>query len=141
MPVVSISAELAAAPERVWALVSDLSRYDEWNTDHAGFPDGIPELAPGATYREDLRILGTPGQVTWTVTEVDAPNRLTLDGAGPMGVTLGQVLSLSASGDGTTVTLKASFDGGPVAGPMGMAIACAGEKAAAESLRKLGTLV
>jgi len=39
------------------------------------------------------------------------------------------------------VTMKTSFDGGPVAGPMGMAIARAGKKATTESLRRLGTLV
>jgi hypothetical protein len=141
MPTVSASTELAATQDTVWALISDFSRYGEWNETHTGFPDGTPELAEGASYLENVRIMGMPGQVKWTVTEVQEPSRLRLDGAGPMGIALGQVLELAASGDGTTVSLQTSFAGGPLAGPMGVAVAQAGEKAAAASLQKLKAML
>lgn len=141
MPTIRTSTEVAAAPEQVWALVSDLSRYGEWNVAHAGFPDGTPVLAAGQSYHEDLRIMGTPGRVRWTVADVDAPHRLELSGSGPMGVTLGQVLSLTGTGAGTVVQLETSFDGGPVVGPMGDAVAHAGQQAADESLQRLTALV
>ncbi len=141
MPTVSSSAELAVAPDRVWALVSDFSRYGEWNVAHTAFPDGPPELTTGTTYREDLRIMGMPGQVRWTIAEFDAPKLLRLNGTGPMGVTLEQVLSISATAAGATVNLETSFDGGPIAGPIGAAVAQAGQRAATESLQKLSGLM
>ncbi len=62
-------------------------------------------------------------------------------GEGPMGITLGTRLELAASGDGTTVSISVSFDGGPLAGPMGATVAASAEKGAAQSLEKLAALV
>jgi hypothetical protein len=141
MPTVTFSADIAAPLEKVWEIAGDLGRYGEWNTTHTGFPDGVPTLADGATFRERVTIMGMPGEATWTVKELSAPNKLVLDGAGPMGVTLGQTLELTATGGATTVSFTASFDGGPLAGPMGAAVAASAEKAAAESLEKLNGLL
>lgn len=140
MPTATTSAELPAAPEQVWAVISDFSRYGEWNDTHTDFPQGIPELAEGASFAENVLIMGMPGQIRWTVSEVDAPNTLRLDGAGPMGITLDQAVRLTGRGSGTEVTLETTFAGGPLTGPMGDAVAAAGRKAAAASLDKLAAL-
>ena len=34
---------------------------------HAGFPDGPPQLAEGVTFRERVTIMGMPGEATWRV--------------------------------------------------------------------------
>ncbi len=125
----------------MWAVASDLGRYGEWNTTHSGFPEGTPELAPAATFKQKVTIMGMPGEATWTVAELEAPSRLVLDGQGPMGVKLAQRLELAGEGDATSVSLTATFDGGALAGPMGDVVAKSAEKAGAESLERLRALV
>lgn len=142
MPTVNSSLEIPASPEDVWGVATDLSRYGEWNTTHTAFPDGAPEdLSEGASFREQITLMGMPGEATWTVAEVNGPNRVVWDGAGPMGIKLGTRLELAESGAGTTVTLEASFEGGPLVGPLGDSLGTAAEKSAAESLANLKGLL
>jgi hypothetical protein len=141
MPTVTSSIDIPAPAEAVWAVAADLGRYGEWNVAHTGFPDGVPALAPDAGFREKITIMGMPGEATWKVVGLDEPSRLTLDGTGPMGITLGSSLELAAESGGTKVTLATSFDGGPLAGPLGESIAKSAQRAAEESLGKLRALV
>ena len=141
MPEVTQSLEIAAPAEKVWEVATDLSRYGEWNISHTGFPDGTPTTEEGAKFREQITIMGMPGEATWTITETVAPERTVWSGEGPMGITLGTKLELAPSGDGTTVSISVSFDGGPLAGPMGATVAASAEKGAAQSLDKLKGLV
>jgi carbon monoxide dehydrogenase subunit G len=141
MPEVTQSLEIAAPAEKVWEVATDLSRYGEWNISHTGFPDGTPTTEQGAKFREQITIMGMPGEATWTITETVAPERTVWSGEGPMGITLGTKLELAPNGDGTTVSISVSFDGGPLAGPMGATVAASAEKGAAESLEKLKGLV
>jgi ligand-binding SRPBCC domain-containing protein len=124
MPTVSKSLDIPAPVDKVWEVAGDLSRYGEWNVTHTGFPDGTPTGEQGSTFKENITVMGMPGQATWT-----------------MGITLGSKLELAPNGDSTTVTIEVSFDGGPLAGPLGATVAASGEKAAAESLEKLKGLV
>lgn len=141
MPTVTQTLDIPAAPEKVWAVAGDFSRYGEWNVTHSDFPDGPPQLAQDVTYKEKVTLMGMPGEATWRVTEIEEPKVVAMDGDGPMGVKLGQRLELTGNGDGTTVSMTASFDGGPIVGPMGDALGKSAEKAAAESLEKLRGLV
>jgi carbon monoxide dehydrogenase subunit G len=141
MPEVKQSLEIAAPADKVWEVATDLSRYGEWNISHTGFPDGTPTTEEGAKFREQITIMGMPGEATWTITETVAPERTVWSGQGPMGITLGTKLELAPSGDGTTVSISVSFDGGPLAGPMGATVAASAEKGAAQSLEKLAGLV
>lgn len=141
MPTVSKSVDIPAPVEEVWAVASDLSRYGEWNISHTAFPDGEPTGEQGSTFKENITIMGMPGQATWTVTEREEPTRTVWSGEGPMGITLGTKLELAANGDSTTVSIAVSFDGGPLAGPLGETVAASAEKGALESLEKLKGLV
>lgn len=141
MPDVSRSIAIESTPESVWSVLSDLSRYGEWNEIHAGFPDGPPTLAEGVTFREKVTIMGMPGEATWKVTELDAPRMLGMSGDGPMGIRLAMSLAVAGSDGGSTVTMTSSFDGAPLAGPMGDAVAKAGGVAADNSLAKVKQLV
>jgi uncharacterized protein YndB with AHSA1/START domain len=141
MPTVTHSLDIPAAPEKVWEVATDLSRYGEWNVTHTGFPEGAPKNEQGSTFKEKITIMGMPGEATWTVAEVEQPKRLVWDGQGPMGITLGSKLELTPNGDGTTVALEVTFDGGPLVGPIGDTVAASGQKASAESLEKLKGLV
>jgi hypothetical protein len=141
MPTVTHTAELPGTPDQIWAVISDLGRYGDWNVTHTGFPDGAPTLADGLSFREKVTIMGMPGEATWTVKELTAPNKIVLEGAGPMGVQLGQEISLTGDNGATTINFSASFNGGPLAGPMGDAVAKSAEKAAEESVGKLRGLL
>jgi hypothetical protein len=141
MPEVTSTLDIPASPQAVWDVATDLSRYGEWNISHTGFPDGTPTAEEGASFREQITIMGMPGEATWTIAETVAPERTVWTGAGPMGITLGTRLELAPSGDGTAVSISVSFDGGPLAGPMGATVAASAEKGAAQSLEKLAALV
>jgi carbon monoxide dehydrogenase subunit G len=147
MPEVTQSLDIPAAPQAVWDVATDLSRYGEWNISHTGFPDGTPATEAGTKFREQITIMGMPGEANWEITEAVAPERTVWTGAGPMGIVLGTKLELAPSGEGegegegTTVSISVSFDGGPLAGPMGATVAASAEKGAAQSLEKLKELV
>lgn len=141
MPDISRSAELPAPPDRVWAIISDLSRYGEWNEIHVGFPDGAPQLAEGISFRENVTIMGMPGEAIWRVAELAPGARIVLDGDGPMGIKLAMRLELAAENGGSRVTMASSFDGPPLQGPLGAAVGKAGEQAAEASLEKVRALL
>jgi len=141
MPTVSQSLEIPADVELVWSVATDWSRYGEWNVTHSGFPDGPPGAEPGAKFKERITIMGMPGEADWTVAETIAPTRTAWSGEGPMGITLGTRIELVPSGTGTTATIEVSFDGGPLAGPLGDSVAKSAEKSALASLEKLRGLM
>ena len=141
MPEVTSTLDIPASQQAVWDVATDLARYGEWNISHTGFPDGTPQTEAGAKFREQITIMGMPGEANWEITEATAPERTVWTGAGPMGITLGTRLELAASGDGTAVSISVSFDGGPLAGPMGATVAASAEKGAAQSLEKLRDLL
>jgi hypothetical protein len=141
MPEVTSTLDIPASPQAVWDVATDLSRYGEWNISHTGFPDGTPASEAGAKFREQITIMGMPGEANWEIAEAVAPELTVWTGAGPMGIVLGTKLELAPSGDGTSVSISVSFDGGPLAGPMGATVAASAEKGAAQSLEKLAALV
>jgi ligand-binding SRPBCC domain-containing protein len=141
VPTVSHSLDIPAPADKVWEVATDLSRYGEWNITHTGFPEGSPTGEQGSVFKENITIMGMPGQATWTVTEREDPSKTVWTGEGPMGITLGTKLELASNGDSTTVSIEVSFDGGPLAGPLGATVAASAEKGAAESLEKLKGLV
>jgi hypothetical protein len=141
MPTVTESLEIPAGPERVWEIATDWSRYGEWNVTHTSFPDGLPGDAQGAKFKETITIMGLPGEANWTVAESTPPTRTVWAGEGPMGIRLGTRLELAPSADGTTVSISITFDGGPLAGPIGETVARSAQKGALESLERLRGMI
>jgi len=141
MPTVVQTLDIPATQERVWEVATDWSRYGEWNPTHTGFPEGPPPPQPGATFKERITVMGMPGEASWTVTEMTPPTRTVWDGRGPLGIRLGTRLELAAAGTATIVSIQISFDGGPLAGPIGDKVARSAEQGALESLMKLRGLV
>ena len=141
MPSVTKSVELALPPDQAFALATDPSRFSEWLTLHAGWPQGEPGAPEtGAEFTQQLRIMGMPADVQWTVEQLDAPSRLVLKGAGPMGALLATTITVAPNGDGAEVSYEAEFSGGGIQGPMGdMVTKQAGEQIEA-SLGRLQAL-
>ena len=141
MPTVTQTLDIPAPADRVWEVATDLSRYGEWNVTHTGFPEGAPQAEQGATFKEKITIMGMPGEAQWKVREFSAPVRTAWDGEGPMGIRLGTRIELAPSDEGTTVSISISFDGGPLAGPVGETVARSAQKGALESLERLRGMV
>jgi uncharacterized protein YndB with AHSA1/START domain len=132
---------LSAAPERVWETVTDIDLFDSWMADHAGFVGETPsELAPGATFIEEVRIMGMPAQVTWKVTELAPAKRLVLEGTGPMGTTARAGLDLQPAGSGASLTFTSAVEG-EVTVPFAGTIQQELDKNVTQSLEKLRGLL
>ncbi|MFD5683380.1 type II toxin-antitoxin system Rv0910 family toxin [Streptomyces bacillaris] len=143
MAEVSAEARIEAPAGKVWAQLTDFSSYGEWNATHTSFPAGGPAtLEKGAVYEENMKLMGFPAEVTWTVDELESGRLLTTRGKGPMGVALAMHYSLTPSPDGeaTTVRIEGEFTGAAVS-MMGGKLKDSATAALQESLRKLDGLV
>jgi carbon monoxide dehydrogenase subunit G len=141
MAEVSAQARIAAPAGKVWDLLTDFSSYGEWNATHTAFPDGGPQpLAAGASYQENMRMMGFPAEVTWTVDDLEPERLLGTSGKGPMGVSLGMRYTLTPAGDDTEVRIDGSFTGAAVSLMAGK-LKDSATAALNESLRKIAGLV
>jgi carbon monoxide dehydrogenase subunit G len=141
MPEVSVSAVLPAPADKVWAVLTDLDRFGEWNTIHTAFPGGVPSgLAVGTVYAERMTLMGMPTEVSWTVAALEPGRDWALAGKGPMGIALGQRYLLAAEGEGTRLTVESEFTGAAV-NLMAARVKDATTVALNDSLRRLAALV
>ena len=141
MQTVSTTREIVAPLESVWGIVKDPSRYGEWNVTHTGFPDGTPDFyAEGMRIRERLVIMGMPAEARWTITHYEDLRGVAMEGDGPMGITLRQILGLTESDGGTVAEVTTSIGGSLLLKPIVDSLAQAARKAAGESLEKLTAL-
>lgn len=137
----SAEAHIGAPAGKIWARLTDFTSYAEWNATHTSFPKGGPAtLEVSATYEENMKLMGFPAEVAWTVEELEPARLLTTRGKGPMGVNLAMRYSLAPDGDGTLVRIEGEFTGAAVSLMAGKLKDSAGA-ALAESLRRLAGLV
>jgi uncharacterized protein YndB with AHSA1/START domain len=105
----SVTIRMAAPPERVWGLVSDVTRIGEFSpeTFEAQWLDGADGPRPGARFRGHVRRNGR-GPVYWTtctVTAADPGREFAFSVAGLGGTTANTWrYSLEPASDGTDVT-------------------------------------
>ncbi|MFE2557813.1 SRPBCC family protein [Streptomyces sp. NPDC059352] len=141
MAEVSAETRIEVPAGKVWARLTDFSSYGEWNATHTSFPDGGPaNLETGATFTENMKLMGFPAEVLWTVEELETDRALAIRGKGPMGVTVATRYSLAADGDATTVRIEGEFTGAAVSLMAGK-LKDSATAALTESLRKLSGLV
>ncbi|MEW2047838.1 SRPBCC family protein [Streptomyces sp. NBC_00377] len=141
MAEVSAEARIQAPAEKVWAQLTDWPTYGEWNATHTSFPKGGPEtLEVGATFQENMKLMGFPAEVEWTVAELEPARVLAIRGKGPMAVSVATRYTLTPDGDATTVRIDGEFTGAAVSLMAGR-LKDSGTAALNESLRKLGGLV
>ncbi|MFD8570190.1 SRPBCC family protein [Streptomyces sp. NPDC059639] len=141
MAEVSAEARIEAPAEKVWAKLTDFSVYGEWNATHTSFPKGPPaSLELGGRFEENMKLMGFPAEVTWTVEDLADTRTLAIRGKGPMGVNVGTRYTLTADGDATTVRVDGEFTGAAVSLMAGK-LKDSATAALNESLRKLSGLV
>lgn len=103
---ISATTEIAANPETIYAMVSDLPRMGEWSPDNVGgtWAGGATEAAVGAKFRGKNK----NGKKSWSgavvVTEATAPTRFAFTTVvGPMKVA-NWIYEITPTGSGCTVT-------------------------------------
>lgn len=103
---VSVTRHIAAAPEAVWALVTDLPRMGEWSPENDGgsWAGGATGPAVGARFKGR----NSNGSKRWTtmcrVVELDAPRRFAFDVAvGALKIARWSY-AIEPDGDGCSVT-------------------------------------
>jgi carbon monoxide dehydrogenase subunit G len=128
--------EVAASTDAVWAKLTDTSSYGDWLVTHVGYPDGPPELAEGANFKEKVTVMGMPGEVEWTVTRYEPGSTVEMDGKGPMGTQMRAAYRVEESGAGSKVTFESEFSGAALAA-MAQPLETASSKALEQSLEQL----
>jgi carbon monoxide dehydrogenase subunit G len=142
MASVNAEVELPASAEKVWAVLSDLHRFDEWLTIHAGWSGDIPsELIAGTKLTEKVMLLGMANKIEWTVDAFDAPSLVKMSGSGMAGVKVGLSIAVTSTGDTSTATIETMFEGQMVVGALGKAVEKDAKKNLDESMAKLASLV
>ncbi|KOV89308.1 MULTISPECIES: SRPBCC family protein [unclassified Streptomyces] len=141
MAEVSAEARIQAPAGKVWAQLTDWPSYGAWNATHTSFPRGGPEeLAVGGTFQENMKLMGFPAEVDWTIEELEPARVLAVRGKGPMAVTVATRYTLIPDGDATTVRIDGEFTGAAVSLMAGK-LKDSATAALNESLRRLGGLV
>ncbi|MET8945937.1 SRPBCC family protein [Streptomyces sp. NPDC004542] len=141
MAEVSAEARIQAPAEKVWAKLTDWSAYGEWNATHTSFPKGGPEtLEVGGTFQENMKLMGFPAEVEWTIEELEPARVFAIRGKGPMAVNVATRYTLTPQDEGTTVRIDGEFTGAAVSLMAGK-LKDSATAALNESLRKLGGLV
>jgi uncharacterized protein YndB with AHSA1/START domain len=134
--------EFAAAPEKVWGVVSDPSRFGDWLGMHKAWKGDVPaEFTKGSQVTAIVSLLNMPNTITWTVDEYDPPKSVRLSGTGMAGVKVAITLEVAPSGTGTAMTIIAEFEGQMIVGAIGQAVEKAGIQELTESTAKLAELV
>lgn len=131
-----------AAPEKVWAVVSDPSRLGEWLSMHKAWKDDVPaEFTRGAQVTAVVSLLNMPNTITWTVDEFEAPRKVRLSGTGLAGVKVAISLDVEPQGSGSQLAVAAEFEGQMIVGAIGQAVEKAGIQELDASTAKLADLV
>ncbi len=139
----NVSKVIAAPQDKLWAVISDPSRFEEWLTVHTKWKEAPPaELSKGATMSEVLTIMGMANTITFTVDDFDAPHTTKFSGTGMAGAKISFTLTVEPDGeDASVATVDAEFISQMMVGAIGGAIERASTKELNESLDKLATLV
>jgi hypothetical protein len=102
--------DIAASPQEVWGVATDLGRLGEWVSIHHDFPEGPPAaLIQGSRFEQTLKVAGVKFHVEWTASKVDGPETLVWDGTGPAGTKAHTSYALAPADGGTRFTYENEF--------------------------------
>jgi len=112
---VTVTADINADPEKVWAVLANPATWGDWVEIHQGFAGEAPaEFFPGGAFVQRVRVLGMPADVRWTIVGLQEPVRLELEGTGPMGIGLRAEYRVEDHAGASTVTAHMEFKGAAV---------------------------
>jgi uncharacterized protein YndB with AHSA1/START domain len=112
---VTVTADINADPEKVWAVLANPATWGDWLEIHQGFAGEAPaEFFPGGAFVQRVRVLGMPADVRWTIVGLQEPVRLELEGTGPMGIGLRAEYRVEDHAGASKVTAHMEFKGAAV---------------------------
>jgi carbon monoxide dehydrogenase subunit G len=136
--------EIGAPPERVYEVVMDPRRLEDWVTIHDHLqdaPDG--KLQTGSELTQCLKLAGRRFNVHWEVVEDDPCKRVVWDGKGPVHSHARVVYEFEANGKGTRFSYCNEYDlpGGVLGRMAGGAVGRVTGKEVDATLERLRQLV
>ncbi|MBT2469177.1 SRPBCC family protein [Streptomyces sp. ISL-66] len=141
MAEVTAESRIEASAAKLWSQLTDWDAYGQWSMTHTNFPKGGPEtLAIGSTFAENMKMMGFPAEILWTVSELEEERVIAITGKGPMGVAVLTRYTLIPDGGATTVRIDGEFSGAAVSLMAGK-LKDSATAALNESLRKLAAVV
>ena len=144
MASVSVTQTLPVGTDTAYAALADLAGYENWLTIHQGWKSELPspeEIKVGTQITEVVSVMGMANKIDWTVTTVEAPNAISIEGTGMAGVKVKFDLALAPADTGSSLTMGADFSGAMVVGPIGAAIAKNAQADLETSLAKFAEIV
>jgi carbon monoxide dehydrogenase subunit G len=136
--------EIAAPPKRVYDVVMDPARLEEWVTIHHRLEDAPNgPLRKGSKMTQCLKLAGKRFKVRWTVVENDPCVRVVWEGRGPVASHARVVYELEDNGHGTKFSYRNEYDlpGGALGRIAGRAVSRVTQKELEGSLQRLKSLV
>jgi hypothetical protein len=118
MSLVTVSIQIAAAPEDVWKMVMDPARLDDWVTIHRRLvhaDDGPPRV--GYEMDQQIHLRGVSLEVHWKLIACDSCRHAVWEGHGPARSRARTEYILNAREDGTHFDYRNEFH--PPLGPFG----------------------
>jgi carbon monoxide dehydrogenase subunit G len=136
--------ELDAPPQKVYEVIMDPSRLEEWVSIHHRLersPSG--PLEKGSEVTQWLKLAGQKFKVRWTVVENDPCKRVVWEGKGPITSHARVVYGFEPDGEGTKFSYTNEYDlpGGPLGRMAGNTVKRVTGKAVDGSLQNLKSLV
>ncbi|MGH2428449.1 MAG: SRPBCC family protein [Candidatus Limnocylindria bacterium] len=137
--------DLAASPEAVFALLTDLDRLPEWATIVVDSREASTRpLTLGCTFRQTVRVMGQELDTEWQVTELEPGRRLAYEASAALGGRLVMTQTITPRAAGSSVQLEADYDlpGGFLGDLLDLAVVEAkNEREAERSLQNLKELL
>jgi hypothetical protein len=142
MATVSVSKIVPVAPEKAWAELLDLGRWDQWLTMHVSWKSAIPEnFGQGTQITQVVSVMGMANKIEWTVAEFEELKRVKITGTGMAAVKVEIDFGIAPEEGGTRATIEASFNGAMIVGPIGKAVGKHAQADLDASIDKFSALV
>ena len=138
------SIEIDAPPERVYEVVMDPRRLEDWVSIHEDLLEApAGELKQGSELVQCLKLAGRKFSVHWKVVEDDCPIRVVWEGQGPVHSHAKVVYEFEANGGGTKFSYMNQYDlpGGPLGKLAGRSVAGVARRESDRTLERLKDLI
>jgi uncharacterized membrane protein len=147
MTTVAAELEIAAPADRIYDVVTDAERLDDWLTLDTEVADPPPQpLREGAEFEQEVTVKGADVTVRWTATTAERPRLVELEGEAPGGARARARVELEAlDDDRTRVAYRCDY--APPGGIFGRVVdrATGGQSAVSQqaerSLERLAALI
>jgi uncharacterized protein YndB with AHSA1/START domain len=136
--------KIAAPPERVYDVVMDPGRLEQWVSIHHHLEDAPKgRLKQGSKLTQVLRLAGQRFHVRWTVVENEPCRRVVWEGRGPVASHARVAYDFEENRGGTVFSYVNEYDlpGGPLGRLAGRTVSRVAAKEVDETLTRLKRLV